>query len=136
MKRRIARKILKRIRHKVQLIGNAIFYLYQPSSYKPSTVHRAEAVLGLFALEPNDLCHEWGLFDPLTETWFGTGDSPYIYDDERTAMAMRQIVAARIPCSPLLISVEPFTSATRKLDEITFGNTLDQAMALIEQRGF
>jgi len=136
MRRRIARKVLKRVKHKTELVAGCIFYLYQPSSYKPTTIHRAERVLGMFAIEPDDLCHEWGLFDPLTNTWFGTGSEPFIFDKERTAMAMRQIVAARIPCSPTLISVEPFTSATRKLDEITLQNTLDEALDLIEQRGY
>lgn len=49
---------------------------------------------------------------------------------------MRQIIAARIPCDPLRISVEPFTSATQKLDEIKPENTFDQAMDLIEKRGY
>lgn len=79
---------------------------------------------------------KYGLFDTESDTWLGTADGPLTYDDEVTAKTMRQIMAARIPCSPLRISVEPFTSATRKLDEITPENTFDQAMDLIDKRGF
>lgn len=78
----------------------------------------------------------FGLLDTESNTWLGTADGPFAYDDYDLARAMRQIVAARIPCDPLRISVEPFTSATRKIGEITPNNTLDQAMALIENRGY
>lgn len=79
---------------------------------------------------------KYGLLDTASGTWLGTADGPLTYDDEEFAKAMRQIMAARIPCSPLRISVEPFTSATRKLDEITPENTIEQAMDLIDKRGY
>jgi len=79
---------------------------------------------------------KYGLFDTESDTWLGTADGPLTYDDEVTAKTMRQIMAARIPCSPLRISVEPFTSATRKLDEIPLQYTHDEAMDRIEKRGF
>jgi hypothetical protein len=135
MKRRVARKILKRVKHETRLVANCILYLNRPSTYKAGTVHRAEVTLGLFNLEPKDLSL-WGLLDLTTNTWLGTRDQPFTYDDEKTARASRQIIAARIPCSPLRISVEPFTSATKKLDDIVPENTLDEALDLIEQRGY
>ena len=79
---------------------------------------------------------KFGLLDKESGTWFGTDDGPFTYDDEEVAKVARQVLAARIPCDPLRISVEPFTSATKKLDDITPENTFDQALDLIERRGY
>ena len=79
---------------------------------------------------------KFGLLDTDTSTWLGTDEGPLIYDDVEIAKVARQVIAARIPCSPLRISIEPFTSATKKLDEIKPKNTLEQALDLIDKRGF
>jgi hypothetical protein len=98
----------------------------------------SEALLGREDLMPGTLEQpkRFGLLDTETNTWLGTADGPLTYDDHEIARLMRQIIAARIPCDPLRISVEPFTSATKKLDEIKPKNTLNQAMDLIEKRGY
>lgn len=90
----------------------------------------------LVELTPAEPVKEWGLLDTSNNTWLGSSRGPFRFTDYDEARVERQVMAARIPCSPLRISVEPFTSATRKLDEITPENTLDQAMNLIERRGY
>ena len=79
---------------------------------------------------------KFGLLDTETSTWLGTDQGPLVYDDMEVAKVARQVIAAQIPCSPLRISIEPFTSATKKLDEIKRENTLEQALDLIDRRGF
>ncbi len=79
---------------------------------------------------------KFGLLDTENNTWLGTDQGPLVYEDMQIARVARQIIAAQIPCSPLRISIEPFTSATKKLDEIKPENTLEQALDLIDKRGF
>ena len=79
---------------------------------------------------------KFGLLDTENNTWLGTDQGPLVYEDMQIARVARQIIAAQIPCSPLRISIEPFTSATKKLDEIKPKNTLEQALDLIDKRGF
>jgi len=79
---------------------------------------------------------KFGLLDTENNTWLGTDQGPLVYDDMEMAKVARQVIAAQIPCSPLRISVEPFTSATKKLDEIKPQNTFEQALDLIDKRGF
>lgn len=139
MKIRIARKILKRTGHHITVVGGHRVDLTRPNTYKHGTVNQAiTTIYPTIDLTPGTLAHpkKWGLLDQDTDTWFGNSQGPMTYNNKQTAKAMRQIVAARIPCSPLRISVEPFTSATVKLDEITYQNTFDQAMDLIEKRGY
>ena len=78
----------------------------------------------------------FGLLDTENNTWLGTDQGPLVYEDMQIARVARQVIAAQIPCSPLRISIEPFTSATKKLDEIKPENTLKQALDLIDKRGF
>lgn len=125
MKRRIARKILKRIGHRTLMVSGCEVHLARPNSYKQGTVDRAV------------LCRRmWGILDLESSTWMGNNDGPFVFEDFDAARAKRQLLAAQIPCSPLRFSVERFVSASRKLDEISLQNTVDQAMELIEQRGY
>ena len=87
-------------------------------------------------LTPTEKPKEWGLLDTSNNTWLGNDDGPFIFTDEDLARAQRQVFAARIPCPVARISVEPFTSATRKLDDIPLAFTDDQAMDIIEKRGY
>lgn len=88
------------------------------------------------ALTPTDEVKEWGLLDTSNNTWLGGKDGPFRFTEYDLARAQRQVLAARIPCPVTRISVEPFTSADRKLDEIALQNSEEEAMRIIEKRGY
>jgi len=107
------------------MVSGCEVHLARPNSYKQGTVDRAV------------LCRRtWGILDLESLTWMGNNNGPFIFENFDAARAKRQLLAAQIPCSPIRFSVERFVSASRKLDEISLQNTVDQAMELIEQRGY
>lgn len=136
MKRRIARKILKRIGHHVTVVGGRRADLTRPNSYKRGTVNQAIiAIYPTIDLTPGTLAYpkRFGLLDQDTDTWMGLDAGPLTYDDYDLARIAARLLAARMNWSPLRIEVKRYTKATVKLDDIKPVFTLDEAWRRIDE---
>ena len=86
-------------------------------------------------ISPGTLVHpkEYGLLDRDSGTWLGNDDGPLTYDDYEIARVVARLLAARFNWSPLRIIVQRFTSASRKLDDLTPEYSLEEAWRRLDE---
>jgi len=137
MRRRIARKTLKRVGHKRIVVAHCLVDTWQSGVYKQSTIHRAiMATIGpLIDITPGTLENpkKWGMLDRDTNTWMGNSDGPLTYDDYNIARREARVTAARMDWSPLRVVAQLYTTATRKLDDVTPVRSSEEAQRLLEE---
>ena len=78
----------------------------------------------------------WGILDLESSTWMGNNDGPFVFEDFDAARAKRQLLARRFLVRPSDSVLNRLCRHQGSWTTISLQNTVDQAMELIEQRGY
>jgi hypothetical protein len=136
MRRRIARKILKRVHYKHTLVaGCEVWFIMPGTGHKRGTINRAALVMRIADWVPGTLEHPktWGMLDRDTQTWLGGSFGPLTYYDYKITRIKARIIAVQLGWSPLRVIVQRYTPATRKLDDLETRCSGEEAMRRLEE---